>query len=106
PARYGLQQLALHPHPLSDDEPRLCRPRLLLRRSRLPAGGAASRTAREGLCRGPPEADQLAAQRSGGETRRPLPLRGEEQSLSRSPGEVGSAGGQEEVDAAAEFPPR
>ena len=43
----GLQQRALHPHAVSGDEPRLCRPRLLLRRSRLPA--AMSRCA--GCCR-------------------------------------------------------
>ena len=46
---HGLQQRALHPHALPGDEPRLRRPRLLLRRSVLPAGRAAPRAAVEGL---------------------------------------------------------
>ena len=39
----GLQLAEVHPHALPDDEPRLCRPRLLLRRSLLPARRAGAR---------------------------------------------------------------
>ena len=45
----GLQQRELHPHRLPGAEPRLRRPRLLLRRSRLPARGADRGPALEGL---------------------------------------------------------
>ena len=41
--RMGYNSAALHPHPLPGDEPRLRRPRLLLRRPRLPARGAGAR---------------------------------------------------------------
>ena len=42
PARHGAQQRPLHPHALPGHEPGLRRPRLLLRRPRLSAGGAAA----------------------------------------------------------------
>ena len=45
----GLQQRALHPRALPGDEPGVRRPRLLLRRPRLPAGGAAARAAVQGV---------------------------------------------------------
>ena len=52
PARAGLQQRELHPHAVPGDEPRVRRPRLLLRRPVLPAGRAAARPAVEGIREG------------------------------------------------------
>ena len=46
---HGLQQRALHPHALPGHEPRVRRPRLLLRRPRLPAGRAGEGPAVEGV---------------------------------------------------------
>ena len=65
----GLQQHALHPHGVPGDEPRLRRPRLLLRRRLPAAGGAGPRAALEGLRARPREAHRSGAQRS----RRPRP---------------------------------
>ena len=45
----GYNSAPLHPHHLPGDEPRVRRPRFLLRRSRLPARGADRRPALEGL---------------------------------------------------------
>ena len=63
PARDGLQQRALHPHALPGDEPRLRRPRLLLRRPGVPAGGADPGAAVEGVREAARGDDQTGSQR-------------------------------------------
>src|SRR5438132_776515 len=62
---HGLQQRALHPHRVPGDEPRVRGPRLLLRRPRVPAGGADPRLALEGLRAATRAPDQSRPQRPG-----------------------------------------
>ena len=70
----GLQQRPLHPHPLPGDEPRLRRPRLLLRRPGVPARDADQGAAVEGLRARARPAHQPRPQRPGRASGRPVPV--------------------------------
>ncbi len=73
------------------DEPRLRRPRLLLRRPGLPAGGAGRRPAVQGLRPGQRfAADPRGRQRPRRPARRPLPLPGRREPLPGSPRAAGA----------------
>ena len=79
----GLQQRALHPHALPGDEPRLRRPRLLLRRPVLPAGSR-SRGCFQGLREGARRADQLASATTRREAGRSVSVPGRNESVPRT----------------------
>ena len=85
PARDGLQQRELHPHRLPGDESRLRRSRLLLRRPAVSAGGAAARSAVEGLRQGACGDDSSRAQRRVRRARRPVSVPGRHQPVRGSP---------------------
>ena len=79
----GLQQREVHPRALPGDEPRVRRPRLLLRRHLRRAGGAREGPPLEGLRQGPREADRLGEERRQRQARRSLPVPGRHQPVLR-----------------------
>ena len=95
----GYNSAALHPHALPGDEPRLRRPRLLLRRSLLPARGADPRAALQGVRRRR-GAKQIDWKRNDpdDQARRSLSVPGRAESLRRPAEELDGAPAADEVD--------
>ncbi len=87
----GLQLRALHPHALPGDEPRLRRPRLLLRRPLLPARGAGEGAAVEGVREVPLRDHRLGSQRPEREARRPVCLPGRHEPVPEAARRMGPA---------------
>ena len=83
PEGHGLQQRALHPRALPGHEPRVRRPRLLLRRSGPSAGRAAAGAPVQGLRGGAPQGDRLDEERREREAGRPVPVPEREESVPR-----------------------
>ena len=87
-----LQQRELHPHRVPGDEPRLRRPRLLLRRPVLPAGRADPRPAVEGVREGARRDDPHGAQRRDGRPGRSVSVPGRHEPVRRPAAEADARG--------------
>src|SRR5947208_533974 len=85
---HGLRQRPLHPHPLPGDEPRLRRPRFLLRRPELLAGAADRGPAVEGLRARAREAHPPGPQRPGHPARGPLSVPGRKEPVPQVSGSL------------------